>query len=65
MTLFVRLLGPVQISHDDKPISMRGYKPVATIQSRLDETVFATAWAEGGAMTQEQAIDYALAIELE
>ncbi len=31
MTLVVRLLGPVQISRDDQPIAMRGYKPVALL----------------------------------
>ncbi len=31
MTLVVRLLGPVQMSHDDQPISVRGYKAVALL----------------------------------
>jgi predicted ATPase/DNA-binding SARP family transcriptional activator len=31
MTLSVRLLGPVQISRDEQPISVRGYKPVALL----------------------------------
>ena len=31
MTLIVRLLGPVQISHDDQPISIRGYKALALL----------------------------------
>jgi DNA-binding SARP family transcriptional activator len=31
MTLVVRLLGPVQISHDDQPISIRGYKALALL----------------------------------
>jgi DNA-binding SARP family transcriptional activator/predicted ATPase len=31
MTLVVRLLGSVQISHDDQPISIRGYKAAALL----------------------------------
>lgn len=31
MTLVVRLLGQVQISRDDQPISVRGYKPVGLL----------------------------------
>ncbi len=34
---------------------------VALAQARLDEHTFAAAWAEGRAMTMEQAIAYALA----
>jgi tetratricopeptide (TPR) repeat protein len=33
---------------------------VAAVRAQLDEDRFATAWAEGRAMTQEQAVDYAL-----
>jgi hypothetical protein len=33
---------------------------VATVRAGLDEAAFARAWAEGGAMTLDQAIDYAL-----
>jgi predicted ATPase/class 3 adenylate cyclase len=33
---------------------------VANVQAQLDETSYATAWAEGRAMTLEQAIAYAL-----
>jgi hypothetical protein len=33
----------------------------ADVRAQLGETVFANAWAEGRAMTLEQAIDYALA----
>jgi predicted ATPase/transcriptional regulator with XRE-family HTH domain len=32
----------------------------AMVRSRLDEAAFAAAWAEGAAMTREQAVDYAL-----
>jgi DNA-binding NarL/FixJ family response regulator len=32
---------------------------VAAVRAQLDEATFATAWAEGQAMTREQAIDYA------
>ncbi len=35
-------------------------RPVATIRAGLKEEAFAAAWAEGRAMTLEQAIDYAL-----
>lgn len=31
---------------------------VTTARSRLDEEAFAAAWAEGQAMTLEEAIDY-------
>jgi hypothetical protein len=33
---------------------------VATVKRRLDPESFATAWAEGRAMTLEQALPYAL-----
>ena len=33
---------------------------IAAARAQLDETVFAVAWAEGQAMTLEQAIAYAL-----
>ena len=36
-------------------------RPVAAIRAGLKEEVFAAAWAEGRAMTLEQAIEYALA----
>ena len=35
-------------------------RDVATTRARLDEDTFTTAWAEGQAMTLEQAIVYAL-----
>jgi tetratricopeptide (TPR) repeat protein len=38
-------------------------RPVATIRAGLNEQAFTAAWAEGGAMTLEQAIEYALAGE--
>jgi len=38
-------------------------RPVAIIRAGLNEGAFASAWAEGRAMTLEQAIDYALAAE--
>ena len=31
MTLRVRLLGTAQLSHNDQPILMRGYKPLALL----------------------------------
>ena len=33
---------------------------VAAVRAQLDETAFTEAWAEGQAMTLEQAVDYAL-----
>jgi hypothetical protein len=41
-----------QIEHD---------RNVAAVRARLDEATFTAAWAEGRAMTMEQAIAYALA----
>jgi len=35
---------------------------VAAVRAQLDEATFATAWAEGRAMTREQAIDYAFGL---
>jgi hypothetical protein len=37
----------------------------AAIRERPDGTVFASAWAEGRAMTLEQAIEYALAPDVQ
>src|SRR5262249_45065689 len=36
---------------------------LADVRARLDEATFETVWAEGGAMTMEQAVAYALAGE--
>ncbi|MBI3536834.1 MAG: hypothetical protein HY070_04655 [Chloroflexi bacterium] len=33
---------------------------VASLRAQLDEVAFVKAWAEGRAMTMEQAIEYAL-----
>ena len=52
----VRLEYPDQIVHD---------RNVAAARAQLDETTFATIWSEGSAMTLEQAIDYALATEVD
>ena len=35
-------------------------RPISTIRAALDERAFAAAWAEGRAMTLEQAVEYAL-----
>jgi hypothetical protein len=41
----------------DKPL----YDPrLQAVKARLDETTFTTLWNEGGAMTIDQAVDYAL-----
>jgi predicted ATPase len=43
------------------PVDQPDYeRTLAMVRTQLDETAFATAWAEGQAMTIEQAIDYAL-----
>jgi hypothetical protein len=38
-------------------------RQLAVLRIDLDETTFAAAWAEGRAMTLEQAIEYALAVD--
>ena len=38
-------------------------RQLAALRMELDETAFAAAWAQGRAMTLEQAIEYALAEE--
>jgi len=38
---------------------------LATAHAQLDDAVFAAAWAEGQAMTLEQAIEYALAPDVQ
>lgn len=48
-----RLEYPDQVEHD---------RNVAVVRGRLDERIFALAWAEGRAMTQEHAVGYALAM---
>ena len=45
-----RLEYPDQVEYD---------RNVAAVRAQLDEATFAAAWAEGRAMTLEQAIDYA------
>ena len=43
------------------PIDRAPYEgSVAAVRSQLDEATFAAAWAEGRAMTLEQAVAYAL-----
>ncbi len=43
------------------PVDRRRYDvAIADIRAQLDEPTFAAAWAEGQAMTLEQAIAYAL-----
>ena len=39
-------------------------RQVALVRSQLGETSFTAAWAAGRAMTLDQAIEYALAVEL-
>ena len=62
-----RLLGTAAalretISSPMAPFDQPEYdRDVAAVRSQLDEALFATAWAEGQAMTLEQAIAYALA----
>jgi predicted ATPase len=47
---------PDQVEHD---------RNIAAVRAQLDEATFAAAWAEGRAMTIEEAVDYALAIDLD
>jgi hypothetical protein len=45
------------------PVDQTDYeRTVAAARAHLDEATFAAAWAEGRAMTLEQAIDLALAV---
>jgi hypothetical protein len=37
---------------------------VTAVRGQLDEVVFVKAWAEGRAMTLEQAIEYALEVSI-
>ena len=53
-TLGWRLPPADQADHDER---------VASTRAALGESIFAAAWAEGRAMTLEQAIEYALAPE--
>ena len=47
------------------PVDRAGYdSQVAAMRSQLDEARFAAAWAEGRAMTIEEAVEYALQAEL-
>ncbi|MBV7332522.1 tetratricopeptide repeat protein [Chloroflexi bacterium TSY] len=39
-------------------------RQIASLTEQLDEATFTAAWTEGRTMTQEQAIDYALAVDL-
>jgi predicted ATPase/DNA-binding NarL/FixJ family response regulator len=61
----VRLFGAAQalldpIGTDLGPADREQYDHcVAIVRSQLDEATFAKAWAEGQAMTREQAMDYA------
>jgi hypothetical protein len=62
----VRLLGAATVLLDAmhstlEPADRLDYEHiVANVQALLDEATYATAWAEGCAMTIEQAIAYAL-----
>ena len=48
------------------PVERHFYGPyIAAARAQLDEETWEAAWAEGGAMTPEQAIEYALAEEKE
>ena len=43
------------------PLERREYdQAVSNLRARIDETALAKAWAEGRALTMEQAIEYAL-----
>lgn len=61
-----RLFGAVEAQHEafgtriERPDRIEFDRNLAAVRAQLDEGVFAAAWAEGRAMTIEQAIDYAL-----
>jgi predicted ATPase len=63
----VRLLGAAQALRGDAPIRLatlqRQEALVDGLGQHLDEAAFAVAWAEGAAMSREEAIAYALADE--
>ena len=49
------------MSFSDYDLAQSGYEQdLAAVRSALDEASFDTAWAEGRAMSPEQAIEYAL-----
>jgi len=64
-----RLLGAAEAFREDKdfpvPHSHRldSDRPLAAIRDLLNQDVFAATWAEGRAMTLDQAVEYALAPE--
>ncbi|MDQ4077875.1 MAG: hypothetical protein M3220_16715 [Chloroflexota bacterium] len=47
----------IRVSHAGSPNAPHF---ITAIRTELDETSFAAAWGEGGAMTLEQAVEYAL-----
>ncbi len=62
-----RLLGAAEGSYQEMAISQwwqtrrtEYERTVAAVRARLDEATFATAWAEGRAMTMQQAVELAL-----
>jgi len=63
-----RLLGATEAVREAIQIGLSAAYPdrieydryVAAVRAQLDEAVFAAAWAEGRALTLEQAIEYAL-----
>ncbi|MEO7840300.1 MAG: tetratricopeptide repeat protein [Anaerolineales bacterium] len=61
--LSARLLGAVKFLLESigRPADRKDFDHyVAHVHAQLDETAFAEAWADGRAMTLEQAVDYAL-----
>ena len=65
--VFVRLTGcPLRCAYCDTEYAFHGgdwmrlEEVLAAVRAQLDETTFAAAWAEGWAMSLEQAIAYAL-----
>jgi len=66
-TTAVRLLACADIAFKETTgasnsvVAARNARTLASVRTRLDEAAFADAWAEGGALTPDQAVELALA----
>ncbi|HEX9922142.1 MAG TPA: hypothetical protein VGD99_05735, partial [Anaerolineae bacterium] len=62
----VRLFGAAEILYENSVVRLEYAdqveydRNVAVVRAQLDEATFAAAWAEGRAMTLEQAVDDAM-----
>ena len=65
-----RLFGAAETLYEDSVVRLEYSdqieydRNVAIVRAQLDEATFAAAWAAGRAMTLEQAVDEALAVQL-